>query len=137
MSLDAIMTQIAAVESGIAGVKKANDQAPASMNVFPSFVNFPAGGKFDRPPSIRWVSHTITLEIHVTKQILPEAERLLRPYLESTLNAFDTHLTLNGAASNSRITAYQYGVLTYNGQQHLGISFTLEATEVVPYTFVA
>jgi hypothetical protein len=137
MSLDSIMTQIATVESGIVGVLKANDKAPATMNVFPSFVNFPAGGTIDRRPSTRWPTHKIILELHVTKQVLPEAERLLRPYLESTLDAFDGHLTLNGTCGNSRITSYQYGVLTYNGQQHLGITFTLEATEITPFTFVA
>ena len=138
MSLDLIMTQISVIESAITGVTKANDKAPATMNVFPQFVNFPEGGpKIERVPSARWVTHQITLELHVTKQVQPEAEAKLRPFLELVLNTFDSNLTLNGTASNSQIQAYKYGVLTYNGQPHLGISFTLTAVELTPYDFKA
>lgn len=139
MSLDAIMTEISKIEADIEGVKVVNDKAPATMNAFPQFVNFPAGSPkpIDRRPSARWITHSVIMELHVTDQVHPDAEALLRPFLERVLDAFDAKLTLNGSASNSQITNYKYGILTYNGQPHLGISFTLEATEIVPFAFAA
>ncbi len=135
MSLDAIMTQIAVIEGNITGVKKANDKAPATMNVFPCFVNFPAGGSLVYTPAVRRPKHRITLELHVTKPVVLVADRLMRSYLELVLAAFETHLTLNSTASCSRILDYAYGVLTYNGEQHLGITFTLEVDEIIGITY--
>jgi len=129
MSLSSIITQIAAIEGDISGIKKAHDKAPSNINAFPCFINVPDSGEITRKPNTRWVTHHIKLELYVTKQIIPEAEALLRPILESTLNAFDAKLTLNGSASNSQITGYQYSVLSYNGQDYLGITFDLNAVE--------
>ncbi len=138
MSLAAIMTQISVIEGNIAGIAKANDNAPASMNTFPQFVNFPeAGPQIIRTPNLRTVVHLFTLELHALKQVLPQAEYKLRPFLELTLNAFDSNLTLNGSCDNAEIVSYEYGVLSYNGEQHLGISFKLKVTEMTPYDFVA
>lgn len=138
MSLSNIMTQIAVVEATITGVKRAYDKAPASINEFPCFINWPESGDIDRRPSSRWPTHHIVMELRVLKGgALPMAEAEIRPFLEATMNAFDSNLSLNGACGNSRIIHYDYGVLPYNGTQFLGISFKIDVTEITPYTFSA
>ena len=138
MSLSNIMTAISVVEATISGVKRAYDKAPPMINQFPCFVNFPDSGTVERSPSLRRTVHKIKLLLYVLKGAdLPTSEAELRPYLDSTLDAFDTHLNLNNNCSSSRITAYQYGVLTYSGQPYMGITFDLDVTEWTPKTFVA
>jgi hypothetical protein len=138
MSLDLIMTQIAVLEATVPGVLKAHDKAPATMNVFPCFVNFPVpGAKIVREPSVRRVNHNIIMELHCTNQVKPESEAKCRPYLEAVLDVFDAALSLNGSCYNSEITGYNFGVLNYNGQMHLGYTFELTAQEVYGTNFAA
>ncbi len=138
MSLANVMTGISQVEATIANVKRAYDKAPPALNEFPCFVNFPDTGDIDRTPSLRMTKHHLKLLLYVLKgAALPESEAKLRPFLDSTLNAFDSNLTLKSNCNNSRITRYSYGVLTYAGQQYLGITFDLDATEWTPYAFSA
>ena len=138
MSLENIMSAIATVEKDIVGIKRAYDQAPNSLNAWPCFVNFPDSGQIQRTTSLRIPVHTIKLLLFVLKGAdLPSSEAKIRPFLDATLDAFDGHLTLNGACSNSRILSYKYGVLAYGGSQFLGISFDLEVTEWTGMSFTA
>ena len=136
MSLASVMTAIAKVESTVDGVKASYDKAPSMLNRFPCFVNFPESGTIERSPSLRRTVHHVKMLLYVLKGAdLTVAEAEARPYLDSTLYAFDTHMTLFGGATTSRIVNYDYGVLTYSGQQYLGITFSLEVTEWLGMTF--
>jgi hypothetical protein len=138
MSINDIMTAIAKVESTITGVKKAYDKAPVALNMYPCFVNFPETGTIERSPSIRRTVHKVKLHLYVLKGAdLPTSEAEVRPYLDSTLYAFDTHLTLFGFANTSRIVAYNYGILTYSGNPYLGIVFDLDVTEWTSLNFIS
>ena len=138
MSLDSIMAALAVVEATISGIRKAYSKAPPSLNAWPCFVNFPDTADIERATNLRKPTHHIKVLLFVLKgAVLPEAEAELRPYLDSTLNAFDGHVTLGGTAGNSRITGYKYGILEYAGVPFLGISFDLDVTEWTTVTYVA
>ena len=129
MSIENIITQIAALEGEIKGVKKAFDETPDSLNVFPSFVNFPASGDIDRATNQRKTRHLIKMQLRVAKADTPSAENEVRPFLARVLDKFDTNISLNGTATRSAITHYDYGALPWGRTTYLGISFDIEVYE--------
>ena len=135
MSIQSIITQVASLEATVSGVKHAYDTADSTINEFPAFINFPESGVINRTPNLRKTIHRIKMLLYVTDSVLASAEAELRPYLVATLDVFDTHLSLNSSAASSQIVGYKYGVLEYGGQKYLGISFDLDVTEWIPFSF--
>lgn len=138
MAIESIITQVAAIQSGITGVKKAWDTSPESVNELPCFVNFPASGDvpWPRVPNLRKVTHTIKMQLMVQRGgDLAGAESQLRPFVDRVISTFDQKLTLNGTAQSSGISRYEYGVVQYAGVDYLGIVFTLQALEIQSVVF--
>ena len=135
MSIQAIITQVATLQAEITGVKKAFAETPDSLNEFPCFVNFPSSGDITRIPSQRSTRHIIKMQLRVVRADLPSAENKVRPFLDLTLNKFDSSILLNGTASRSAVIHYDYGSLPWGGIDYLGISFDLEAYEDIAKTF--
>ncbi len=137
MSLDAILTQVATIETTIAGINHAHDKAPMTLNELPAFVNWWYDGDIERRLSLEIRTHKLKLQLFVIKTDQVTAETDLRPFLELVLAAFDAKLTLNSSCANSRITHYTAGAMQYGGSLYLGISFDMLATEWVGVNFVA
>jgi hypothetical protein len=125
-----IMKQVASIESGINGIKQAFDEPPSAINNLPCFANFIGpSGTINRSTSRRETPHSVTMNLYITKKIIPEAEKDLRPFIDRTLDKFDSNISLNDTCQYSMITNYEPGVMEYNGQEYLGIAFTLIAVE--------
>lgn len=137
MTIENIIAQVAVIQATISGVVQAFDNPPSSLNAFPCFVNFMGPAEVNYTPSRRETKHTIMMQLYLSKQVTPEAERLLRPFVDRVLDAFGQKLQLNATCAYSMITGYDPGVLTYGGHQYVGISFSLLAVEHESITFVA
>jgi len=77
------------------------------------------------------------MQLYVSKQITPEGDKILREFVDKTLNKFDQNIQLNATCAYSQVTHYDPGVLTYGGHQFLGISFDLLAVELISRSFAA
>ena len=130
-----IIAELATIQGAITGVKHAFAEAPESLGDVPAFLNFPSGGVPTRIVSGRQIVHTIRMQLFVTRNVLPQAEKELRPYLKLTMDAFDHNLRLNGKASTSMITRYTYGRLEYAKVEYLGISFDIDVKTLEPFDF--
>ena len=137
MAVETVIAQIAVLQAEIAGVKQAHSNPPASLNAFPCFVNFIAPSDINYMPSRREARHVIKMQLYVSKQITPEGDKILREFVDKTLNKFDQNIQLNATCAYSQVTHYDPGVLTYGGHQFLGISFDLLAVELVSRSFAA
>lgn len=137
MSIQAIITQVVVIQAAITNIKQAHDNPPATINAFPCFVNFMAPAEVNYTPSRRETRHIIKMQLYYSKQVTPEAEKQLRPFIVLVLDAFDQKLQLNATCAYSMVTGYEPGILTYGGHQYVGISFTLLAVEHESRTFVA
>ena len=135
MSIQTIITQVAALQAEITGVKRAHDETPDGLNEFPCFVNFISTGDSDRSPNRRHVVHHIKMQLRVCRADRPSAENLVRPFLLRTYEKFDDNITLNGSATRSAIVHYDYGNLPWSGTNYLGISFDLDVWEDTAYAF--
>jgi hypothetical protein len=96
-------------------------------------VTYPSTGKLDWPrtPGRRKIEHDLNMDLYVQKGgDLQAADRILKPYIDLVISAFDQNITLGGTCMNSGITDYKYGVLTVAGTDYLGIKFTLKAIEI-------
>ncbi len=131
MAVDTIIQQAAVIAGAIAGITRAWDKAPESLNELPAVVIIPSTGdvQYPRTPSLRQVDHSLKLLLFVSRSDLPQAETAARPFIDLIIRTFDAHLTLNGAAVTSGITHYAYGKLTWGGVDYLGIDFLLRAVE--------
>jgi len=129
MPVQTIITAIAAIQATIAGVKIAYDNPPHNLNAFPCFVNFMGPAEVNYTPSRRETKHTIKMQLYVSKQILPEAEKILRPFIDLTLDKFGQNLQLNASCAYSMVRNYEPGVLSYGNTSYIGISFDLLAVE--------
>ncbi|GAH63169.1 unnamed protein product, partial [marine sediment metagenome] len=131
MAIETIITQVAVLQGEIAGVRQAFDNPPSNIHVTPCFVNFMAEADSDSVNYIRKTHHLIKMQLYVSKQVTPEGEKLLRPFITLVLAKFDANITLNGTCDYSLIKHWASGVLTYGRTQYLGISFDLEAHEIL------
>lgn len=137
MAIDAIKNELATIQSGITGVKRAYAQAPASINPadLPAMVNFTGAAVYDNVSLKKTrVERTFLMRLFVAPVsggISGETERLCEPFFERVRAAFAPS-TLDGTVSNARLTADRgVSVLPYGGGQYIGIEFELTVTEVV------
>ena len=138
MSIQAIITQIAAIQKTITGINNAYDESPDSISDLPCFLNSPSSGDIERGASWRETKHIIKMQLFVERGgDLASGENRLRPFLKLTVDKFDVNLRLNGAADRSGITHYDYGVLEYAGTSYLGISFDIAVWEYEGFAFAA
>ena len=137
MAIEAIITQVAILQAEITGIKQAHANPPSSLNAFPCFVNFISPSDINYMPSRREAKHVIKMQLYVSKQVTPEGDKVLREFVDKTLNKFDQNIQLNATCSYSQVTHYDPGVLTYGGHQYLGMSFDLLAVELTSRSFAA
>jgi len=135
MSIKTVITQVAAIQGEISGIKQVHDSPPASVNAFPCFVNFMGPAEVNYTGSRRETRHTVKMQLYVSKQVTPQGDATLRGFIDTILDKFDQHTTINDTCAYSMITGYEPGVLMYGNTQYLGISFTLLAVEHESRTF--
>ena len=126
-SIQAVITKLAEIEAGLSGIKAAYDETPEALTVFPCFINYPRRGtyKCGGGPT-KEGTQTIRCELHVTRQILPQAETVARPYIDSFVDAVFADPNLGGACVMVTEIRWEYGNLEFAGETHLGIQFEVD-----------
>ena len=129
MTVAAVLTQLAVVEAALSGVARAHDETPENLGEFPCFINYPRSGTITAGPGgVQQVKglHTVVAELHITRQDLPTAESIARPYLDSFPKAIWSDPTLAGTVNTVLEIRYQYGRLEFGGERHLGVRFEID-----------
>jgi hypothetical protein len=132
MAVDKIINGAVVIQQAITGVQKAFADMPSSLSQLPCFVTYPSKGQLEWPrvPMVRTITHDLQMDLYVQKGgDLAAADRVLKPYIDKTIETFDQNITLGGNCITSGVVDYSYGVLTVAGVEYLGIKFTLRAIE--------
>ena len=133
MSVVTIVNALQDVTGGISGIKKAPDEPPEQMNVFPFVVAYPSGGTLTGAThSTRFLrnQHTLVCEIHIQRKNLPLAVNEALPYLELFKAAIVADPTLNSTCKIDGDIDYTFGSLpSYGGVDTVGFSFTINVQE--------
>lgn len=124
---EAVFTALAAIERGITGVEEAYDRTPEKLVVFPSFINYPATGEtiMESANQLRSL-YTLVAELHVMRGILPEAEAIVRPFINRFEDAIYADLTLTSTVATVNAIRHRYGSVEHAGEQHMVCRFELD-----------
>lgn len=130
MTVAAVLTQLATVEATITGIKRAHDETPESLSEFPCFINYPRRGTVTPAPggvalAIKGL-HTVVCELHITRQDLPTAESVARPFIDRFVKAVWADPKLGNTVDTVNEIRYEYGRLEFGREQHLGIRFEVD-----------
>lgn len=131
MAVDSIIQQAAAIAGGIPGIKRAWDKAPESLAELPAVILVPGKGKvgYPRKPGLRDMEHDLHLIVLVSRGDLSQADLVARPFIDTFIRTFDSHLTINSTCLNSGITTYAYGKVGWAGVEYVGCEFNLHCVE--------
>lgn len=135
MSVEAIVAQLAVIQRTITGVKAAFEHMPSQIDVPPPVVlNEIESGEVESPRfgSQRRQTHHIRMTLLVALQTdLAEAEKQARPFVKRFVDTFDLKKGLNGSATTSDITSWEYGeVRLRDDARYMAVSFRLRAVEL-------
>lgn len=129
MTIAAIITQLATVEATISGVVAAYDETPESLNEFPCFINYPISGTYKCGSGTQKAGiQTIGVELHVTREVLPEAEAVARPFIDLFTDAIFADIQLDNTCVSVTEIRWEYGELKFANETHLGIKFMLDVS---------
>jgi hypothetical protein len=121
----------------VSGIKNAPDYAPDKLpGVFPFVVTYPDSGVWMwGTAGAKKGLHSITVELHVSRNDIVFALKELDLYVETIPNAIMKDPTLGGnvdtfgGAGGEAIT-YQYGPMNYGGVDTMGITFTINNIKI-------
>lgn len=132
MGVQDIINGAVNVQKGISGIQATFRDVPSSINQLPCFVTYVAEGEleFPRKPQIRTTTHTIDMDLYIQKGgDLAAADRLLKSFIDTTIDAFDQAVSLSGTVLYSGISNYKSGVMSFADVSYIGVKFTLKAVE--------
>lgn len=129
MSLSGAITRLQYHAGLLSGVKEVPTSPPESANEFPFVVTYPARGKFFNPSGWSKGLHTIFVEIHCARVILPAAVTQALAYVEAYPNLIMNDPTLNSTVDTIILSEeddgipYTFGRLEWGGVQTIGVRF--------------
>lgn len=124
---------IAGVVRALAGIKQAPDYALDQINTFPFALVYPRVGTFETAPiEVQTGLHTIVIEIHVEKKLLPNDIKRVIAYVDSVPAAL--HKALKDGTFSTVQTwetiRYEFGALGWGGMDTMGVRFYIERVKV-------
>ena len=130
MTVAAVLTRLSVIEDAISGVVRAHDETPESLSEFPCFINYPRRGTVTPAPggvalAIKGL-HTVVCELHITRQVLPTAEGVARPFIDLFCKAIFADPKLGNTVDTVNEMRYEYGRLEFGKEQHLGVRFEVD-----------
>ena len=91
---------------------------------------------YPRSPMQKQLIHEIYVNLYYAQGTdLAAVDNLLKDFIDPVYEAFNQHITLNGTCTDSAIIHHDYVYVSYGGARYVGIQFTLQAIESVPYTY--
>jgi len=131
MAIQDIITQLAALEATITGIKNAYDETPEALGALPAFINYPRLGRLHFSTSDgKQNDHTIRCDLLVARGHLPKAENLARPFIDLFQVKLAANFSLGGTVSTIKEIRYDYGVIEYAGESFVGIRFEVDVKEI-------
>lgn len=129
MSFVAAVQALQAHALSLSGVMEAPTYPPESINQFPFAVAYPANGRIlGVSAQFRRELHTVFVEFHCARTILPTAVEQAITYLTGFPPLLTADPTLGGAVQTVLMDAdqpitYEFGRLNWNGIDTIGIRF--------------
>lgn len=125
---DAI-NRIQAIARGLTGVKEAPNFMPESMNQFPFALTYYRQGDTTAMMGWRKALHTVFMEIHLARQILPATIEQAMQYYERVMAALVDDPTLGGTVSTIVWPVTQtFGWLSYGGSDNIHVGWRFSIT---------
>jgi hypothetical protein len=127
MGLRTAIEKMQELTGGLVGIKAAPVNPPEGAVPFPFAVAYPRTGTL-RLQSATWSNqlHTIWVELHFGRQILPAAIDQALPYVELFQNAVNADPTLGGSVAVVNEVRYTFGKLEWGGVETLGWRFEVD-----------
>lgn len=137
MTVTAVLTQLAAIQKDISGIRRAYDGSapPDSLEDLPAAVSFPfypSKGTIEYPPSRETMTYPVTMRFHLTRQDLKDASAAAVALIEPIRAAFRAHSKLGGIVQWSHIDSVQLGAMQYAGEDYYGLDVVLIVQESAP-----
>jgi hypothetical protein len=128
MSFTGAIQALQAHAMALSGMKAAPDYPPEAANVFPFSVAYPAKGRLVGEAGWTKALHTIFVEIHCNRSILPKAVEQATGYLTAYPARLLADPTLGGQVdtilmSDGQPVVYEFGRLEWGGVPTVGIRF--------------
>lgn len=125
--------EIAAIVRGITGIKQAPDYALDQINTFPFALIYPRVGTFETAPiEVQTGLHTVVVEVHIEKQLLPNDIERVIGFIDSVPAALHGGLKdgdFSVVQTWERIR-YEFGKLDWGGTETMGVRFYIEGVKV-------
>lgn len=139
MSLTGAITQLQAHALSLSGVKDAPTYPPESIDIFPFAVAYLAEGNWSRMTDFKKGIHTIFVEFHCNRGILPTAIQQATGFVDSFPNKILNEPTLCGEVDTILMDAgqpvkYQFGKLDWGNEEHVGVRFIIQFKINSPFT---
>lgn len=131
MSFSGAVSKLQALALSMDGIKSAPDFPPESINVYPFSVAYPASGRIAVPSfGLEKGLHTVFVEIHCNRTLLPKAVEQATNYLVQYPKLLASDPTLGGEVdtiqfSDSNPLTYEFGRLEWNTIPTVGVRFTI------------
>jgi hypothetical protein len=139
MAITDIISQAASVCSAVTGISNTFTDMPENLGtVFPCIVIYDKScdQAYPRTPMQKQYEHQIYVNLYYAQGTnLPAADAALKQLIEPIYDAFNQNVTLNGTCTDSAIIHHDYGYVSYGGTNYVGIQFTLQVIESIPYTY--
>lgn len=121
MTLSAAVSNLATKAGSISGIKSAPNYVPESANVFPFVAVYPGTGNLELQ-SAGWGKffHTISVDFHVARTILPKAIADAIGFVEAFSKLVIDDPTLGGSVSEVTAIAYTFARMSFGEIDTIG-----------------
>jgi len=128
MSLSGAIARLQVHSGALSGVKEAPAVPPESANQFPFAVAYPAEGHWQRITDTKKGLHTVLVEFHCDRSILPLAVAQATAFVEAYPNLILNDPTLNGQVDTILMDSgtpikYEFGWLEWGSIRTVGVRF--------------
>lgn len=131
MALQDAIAKVQDIAGAVSGIRAHPEYLPESINKFPFLVCYAGSGSFEIGPSgVMKGLHNIILELHVSRQNLPQDAKNVMQYSDSIPLALMADPTLGATVSTIGRISYTFGGMQYADQLTLGFRFTLEGVKL-------
>jgi len=124
--LDTFIAALTGKMAAMAGVAVAPEHPPEALNEFPIVVCYFVRGEFTYGSSLPAIGvHTVHCDVHLSRSNLPHDEEFARPYILRGLAAIANEVKMDSTCQQCILEGYEYGRLSYAGQETFGVRYIL------------
>lgn len=112
---------------------------PDAINEYPAALLLPGNmvEHLQIPSGLQKHTYTVTLQILASPVSDIEARAIAAlPFIDNVLAALAAHVQLNGTVTNSRLTKWDFGELSYGGTNYMGYDAEITVEENLAVNFV-